>query len=162
MSSPYLTNNLSPSKSSKAVQPAGGAAANGADLTQAQHQADPAGQLQNALAASAATAVLSEASDRAATAVAAGTVPQPQQQPSFAQQSLMEAAAVYNRPLHRPAYHQRTASGKKRTDSFISHAPFPEALKAVVQQPSEEGFTQLLQQHLFEGQDMKASSISVP
>lgn len=161
MSSPYLTNNLSYSKSSKAAQPAGGAEANNPGLIQAQHQPDPAGQLQNALAASAATAVLSEASDRAATAVAAGTLPQPPQQPSIAQQSLLEASAVYNRPLDRPAYYHRTASGKKRTGSLSSHAPFPEALKAVVRQPSEEGFTQLLQQHLFESQDMKASSASV-
>ena len=160
VSSPYLTNNLQ-SKSSKTAQSAGGAEANNTDLIQAQHQPDPAGQLQNALAASAASAVLSEASVRAATAVAAGTLPQPPQQPSIAQQSLLEASAVYNRPLDRPAYHHRTASGKKRTGSLISHAPFPEALKAVVRQPSEEGFTQLLQQHLFESQDVKASSASV-
>ena len=161
MNSPYLTNNLSSSKSSKAAHLGGGAEANSTELIEAQHQPDPAGQLQNALAASAATAILSEASDCAATAVAVGSLPQPPQQPSIVQQSLKEASAVYNRPLNRPAYHHRTAPGKKRTGSLISHVPFPDALKAVVQQPSEKGFTQLLQQHLFDNQDMKASSTSV-
>ena len=156
-SSPYLVN-LSSSKLSKLAQPLDGATANSSDLIQAQHQADPVGQVQDALAASAATAVLSEASDHAAAAVAAGALPKPPQQPSIAQQSLLEASAVYNRPLDRPAYHHRTASGKRRTGSLISQPPFPQALDVVVQRPSQEGFTQLLQQHLFESQDMKASS----
>ena len=160
INSPYLVSKFSSSKSSKAAQPLDGATVSSNDLIQAQHQADPAGQLQTAIAASAATAVLSEASDRAATAVAAGTLPVPQR-PSIAQQSLLEASVLYNRPLDRPAYHHRTASGKKKTGSLISHATFSEALKAVVQQPSEREFTQLLQQHLFESQDMKASSTSV-
>ena len=158
ISSPYLVSNFSSSKLSKLARPVDGATASSSDLIQAQHQADPAGQLQDALAASAAAAVLSEASDRAAAAVAADALPKPPQQPSIAQQSLIEASAVYNRPLDRPAYHHRTASGKRRTGSLISQAPFPQALDVVVQRPSQEGFTQLLQQHLFESQDMKASS----
>lgn len=158
ISSPYLTSKVSSSKLSKAAQSPGEAAAGSGDLLQAQHQPDPAGQLQNALAASAAAAVLSEASDYAATSVAAATLPQSPQQRSIAQQSLLEAAAVYKRPLDRPAHHHKTALGKKGTASLMGPAPFPDALKAVVQQPSEEGFIQLLQQHLFESQDMKASS----
>lgn len=160
ISSPYLTSKVSSSKLSKAAQPAGEAAASDSELIQAQHQPDPAGQLQNALAASAAAAALSEASDHAATNVAAATLPQPPQQRSIAQQSLWEAAAVYKRPLDRPAHHHKTALGKKGTASLIGRGPFPEALKALVQQPSEEGFVQLLQQHLFENQEMKASSAS--
>lgn len=157
ISSPYLTSKVSSSKLSKAAQSPGEVAAGSGDLIQAQHQPDPAGQLQSALAASAAAAVLSEASDNAATGVAAATLPHPPQQRSIAQQSLFQAAAVYKRPLDRPAHHHKTALGKKGT---LHSAPFPEALKAVVQQPSEEGFVQLLQQHLFESQDMKASSAS--
>ena len=156
-SSPYLVSNLSLSKSTKAAQATSKALVNTSDFIPARHQADPAGQLQNALAASAATAVLSEASFHAATAVAAGTLTPPPQPSSIAQQSFQEASVVYKRPLDRPAYHHRTASGRKNTGSLITHASFPEALKAVVQQPSQEGFAQLLQHHLFEKQDMKAS-----
>ena len=156
INSPYLTHNSSHSRSMK-----GTLSASEADLIPAQHQGlDPAGQLQNALAASAANAVLSEASFSAATAVATAALPTPPQPPTIAQQSFQDASAVYGRPLDRPAFNHKTASNKKAqgaTSSLTNQGNFSEALKAVSTHPSQKAFLQLLQQHLFGKQDTKAS-----
>ena len=164
LKSPYLLSNLSSTKSTKGTKAASNTVSN--DLIQAQHRTDPAGQLQNALAASAATAALSEASFNAATAVAAAARPAGPLLSNIAQQSFQEASAVYGRPLDRPAYHYKTPSNRKSvplTNSLTRHSSLPEALKAVSKQPSQESFAQLLQQQLFEKQDIKVcSSLVLP
>ena len=128
----------------------------GSDLIQAHHQDTPSGQLQNALAASAATAVLSEASFTAATAVANAPAHASLPQPTIAQQSFHDATVVYSRPLDRPSYN-KTSSARHSgaAGSLNRHVPFPDALQGVVRQPSPEAFAQLLQQHLFDKRDMK-------
>ena len=160
INSPYLLSNLSSTKSSKSTKQAGEIVN---DLIQAQHQTDPAGQLQNALAASAATAALSEASFSAATAVATAGRPASPLLPNIARQSFQDASAVYGRPLDRPTYHHKAPSSRKSipsTNSLIRHSSFPEAMKAVSKKPSQERFAQLLQQHLFGKQDIKVRPCS--
>ena len=151
--SPYLISSLSTRKHGQATK----SVDDGPDLIQAHHQDNPSGQLQAALAASAATAVLSEASFTAATAVAAASASQAGPLPTFAQQSFQDATAVYSRPLDRPSYN-RKASSRKNSGVAVSlnrHALFPEALKGVAKQPSQEAFEQLLQHYLFDKQDTK-------
>lgn len=159
--SPYLASDPGSRKASQSAKSAGDHPAS-TDLIQAHHHNVPSEQLQNALAASAASAVLSEASFTAATAVANAPALSPQL-PTFAQQSFQDATMVYSRPLDRPSYNHK-ASSRKNSGAAVSmtrHAPFPEALKAVAKQPSQEAFEQLLQQHLFEKQDMKVSLIAL-
>ena len=153
--SPYLVSSPASRKPSHSTRSVGDDPS-ASDLIQAHHQDTPSGQLHAALAASAATAVLSEASFTAATAVnAPAHVPPPV--PTFAQQSFHDATVVYSRPLDRPSYSSKASSRKNSdtTGSLNRHAPFPEALQGVAKQPSQEAFTQLLQQHLFDRQDMK-------
>lgn len=152
--SPYL---VSSPASRKPTHSTVGDDPSASDLIQAHHQDTPSGQIQAALAASAATAVLSEASFTAATAVANAPAHVPPPVPTFAQQSFHDATVVYSRPLDRPSYNNKASSRKNSSaaGSLNRHAPFPEALQGVAKQPSQEAFTQLLQQHLFDRQDMK-------
>ena len=154
--SPYLVSSPASRKPSHSTRSVGDDPS-ASDLIQACHQDTPSGQLQAALAASAATAVLSEASFTAATAVANAPAHAPPPVPTFAQQSFHDATVVYSRPLDRPLYNSKASSRRNSgaTWSLNRHAPFPEALQGVVKQPSQEAFTQLLQQHLFDKQDMK-------
>ena len=154
--SPYLISSPASRKPSHSTRSVGDDPS-ASDLIQAHHQDTPSGQLQAALAASAATAVLSEASFTTATAVANAPAHAPPHVPTFAQQSFHDATVVYSWPLDRPSYNSKASSRKNSgaAGSLNRHAPFPEALQGVAKQPSQEAFTQLLQQHLFDKQDMK-------
>lgn len=154
--SPYLVSSPASRKPSHSTRNLG-EEPSGSDLIQAHHQDTPSGQLQNALAASAATAVLSEASFTAATAVANAPAHATPPLPTIAQQSFHDATVVYSRPLDRPSYNSKASSARNggAAGSLNRHVPFPDALQGVVRQPSPEAFAQLLQQHLFDKQDMK-------
>ena len=150
--SPYLVSSPGSRKSSHTTKSVHGDSIS----IPAIHQDQPSGQLQAALAASAASAVLSEAAHTAATAVAVGPTAAAQQ-PSFAQQSFREASALYTRPLDRPCYNHKVLS-KKANGSKVTidkYAPFPDALKAAVELHSWDAVEQLLQHHLFDRPDMK-------
>ena len=150
--SPYLVSSPGSRKSSHTAKSVHGDSSS----IPAIHQDQPSGQLQAALAASAASAVLSEAAHTAATAVALAPTAAAQQ-PSFAQQSFREASTLYSRPLDRPSYNHK-ASSKKANGAKVTidkYAPFPDALKAAADQHSWDAVEQLLQHHLFDRPDMK-------
>ena len=148
--SPYLTLSPGSRKSSNTTKHVEGSS----DLISAQHAELPSDGLQAALAASAASAVLSEASFTAASAVATAPASSPQQ-PSFAQQSFREASALYSRRLDRPSYKHKSPKKSQAGVSLDKHAPFADALKALDGRPSEEAFEQLLQHHLFDKPGLK-------